>query len=280
MIRAVSLLLVLAVCAVRASATEAPTLLQALHPGETFHYKVAWAVLPGAGEINIGVTNEALDGVKRLKVTTTTRTRGLAHVFMKFEATGESYFDEQTGRCVLLHEVSLVKKKVSEHFVTFDYDKRTALYAPGSWTSESRELSMPAGQPVDLITQLISTRAWNLQPGEQRDALVLFDDEFYELTIHAERYENISTPLGDFRTLVLVPRMEKTPPKGMFKRGSSVRVWISQDERHLPVRFEVEFKVGTGTATLVSYTPPTGATAAPAAQPAPASDAADADSRP
>lgn len=277
MLRAATLLLALgAALALRAPAAETPSLLQALHPGEVFHYKVAWAVLPGAGEITIAVSDDVLDGAKRLKVATTTRTRGLARLFMKFEATGESYFDEQTGRCVLLHELSHVKKKTSEHYVTFDYERRTALYTPGNWTTESRELTMPEGRPTDLITQLISTRAWHLQPGEKRDALVLFDDEFYELTIHAERFETITTPLGSFRTLVLAPRMEKTPPKGMFKRGSAVRVWISQDERHLPVRFEVEFSVGTGTATLTHYTPPGGAGAG---EPSSAADDDDADPR-
>ena len=58
--------------------------------------------------------------------------------------------------------------------------------------------------------------------------------------------------------------MDKTTPKGMFKRGSKVRVWIAQDEHRLPVKFEVEFKIGTGTATLETYTP---AGAAPAATP-------------
>ena len=51
--------------------------------------------------------------------------------------------------------------------------------------------------------------------------------------------------------------MEKTPPKGMFKRGSAVHVWISQDDQKLPVRFEVEFKFGAGVATLLHYEPPT-----------------------
>jgi hypothetical protein len=50
--------------------------------------------------------------------------------------------------------------------------------------------------------------------------------------------------------------MEKTPPKGMFKRGSNVRVWISQDEQSLPVKFEVEFKFGVGISTLTKYTAP------------------------
>jgi hypothetical protein len=36
-----------------------------------------------------------------------------------------------------------------------------------------------------------------------------------------------------------------------------VHVWIAQDdERHLPVMFEVEFKFGAGIAFLESYQPP------------------------
>lgn len=266
--------LFLSLCAVLSAAPDPSSPINALHPGEAFQYKVAWAVLPGAGEIRINVTDEVVDGTKRLNVTTTTETKGLARLLMRFEAKGEAIYDESTGQCVMLHELSRVKKKTSEHYVTFDYAQKKAIYTPGSWTTESRELPMPDGNPADLITALISTRSWDLRPSEKRDVLVLFDDEFYELTIYAERYEDISTPLGKFRTLVLVPRMEKTEPKGMFKRGSSVRVWISQDERRLPVRFEVEFKVGTGTANLVSYTPP-GGTA-----PAPDASADDADPRP
>jgi hypothetical protein len=77
------------------------------------------------------------------------------------------------------------------------------------------------------------------------------------------RYEKITTRLGSFDTLVLEPRMEKTPPKGMFKRGSNVRVWIAQDERRLPVKFEVEFKFGAGVSTLTDYMEPPVANANP-----------------
>ena len=133
------------------------------------------------------------------------------------------------------------------------WEAAQAIYARTTPAETPRPLVMPAGEPLDLITQLVQTRDWNLKPGEKRDALVLFDDDFYELTIHATRYEEVRTSLGTFNTLVLEPRMDKTAPKGMFKKGSTVRVWISQDERRLPIRFEVEFKIGTGVATLTRY---------------------------
>jgi hypothetical protein len=106
---------------------------------------------------------------------------------------------------------------------------------------------------MDLINCLVQARTWNLTPGGAQETLALFEDDFYQLTVHALGYETVETPLGTFRTLVLEPRMEKTPKKGMFRRGSTVRVWIAQESPHLPVRFKVEFKVGSGTATLVEY---------------------------
>ncbi|HVU32829.1 MAG TPA: DUF3108 domain-containing protein [Opitutaceae bacterium] len=223
-----------------------------IQPGERLKYWVSWAILPGAGEITVSANPIRSD---RLTITTTTSTRGLARLLLPFDAASDSIYDVATGRLLSLHERSQTRGKHVEHIVTFDYASHTALYATLGQTT-ARTLAMPPGEPTDLIAALLETRTWNLQPGEARDALVLFNDDFYLLTIHALRYENVTTDLGSFRTLVLEPRMEKTAPKGMFRKGSKVHVWIAQDDRHLPVKFEVEFSIGTGTATLESYQAP------------------------
>ncbi|MES2692338.1 MAG: DUF3108 domain-containing protein [Verrucomicrobiota bacterium] len=233
-----------------------------LRAGEQLIYRVSWAVFSGAGEIKIDATPAANPG--QLSIVTTTVTRGVAKAFMYFKADAESLFDLKTGKLLSMHENSTTRSKVAVHSTTFDYDKREATYKKTTPAEQPRVLPIPAGDPVDLIIALLQTRSWNLKPGEKQDALVLFDDDFYELTIHAARYEQITSKLGTFNTLVLEPRMDKTPPKGMFKRGSTVRVWIAQDERRLPVQFQVEFKIGTGTARLESYRPP--AAAAPDAK--------------
>jgi hypothetical protein len=223
-----------------------------LRDGEKLVYSVSWAVVPGAGEIKIEA-HQSPAAADRLIVTSSTSTRRLARMLLPFDASAESVFDLATGQLLALHEMSQQRDKSAEHRVTFDYARRQALYVVPGNADVSRTVAIPPGDPVDLIMALLETRTWNLKEGQARDALVLFDDDFYELTIHAARYEDITTPLGTFRTIVLEPRMEKTAPKGMFKRGSSVRVWISMDDYRLPVKFEVEFKIGTGTATLEYY---------------------------
>ncbi len=227
-----------------------------LQDGERLTYRVSWAIVPGAGEIRIEAQAEPATGPPRLKITTSTTTRNLARLLLPFDAKAESLFDRQTGKLVALTESSVAREKRESHTVAFDHAARTARYEDTARGEPARTLPFPDGDPVDLIMALLETRFWNLQPGEKRDVLVLFNDDFYELTIHFARYEKLETRFGSFDTIVLEPRMDKTAPKGMFKRGSTVRVWISQDEHRLPVRFEVEFKIGTGTATLVSYLPP------------------------
>jgi hypothetical protein len=242
-------------CALLPSAAPAAEL--AFRDGERLAYRVSWAIVPGAGEIVVTATRaDGPDGAPRLRVTTTTRTRALARMLLPFEAEERGVFDLASGHLLSLQETSVQREKRLETAVTFDHDRREATYTGPKSGGKPQLLRMPDGEPTDLIMGLLQTRAWNLQPGGSHEVLVLFANDFYELTVRHVGTEEVRTPLGTFRAAVLEPRMERTPPKGMFKRGSTVRVWIADDPRRLPVKFEVEFKIGKGTAVLESHTPP------------------------
>ena len=240
-----------------AAAAPAPAPALGLDRGEALTYRVSWAILPGAGEITIAAHRAAdPSGAPRLRVLTHTSTRGLARLILPFDARADALFDRRTDRLTWLEESSSTRDKDLAHTVTFDYGHAVANYLATEPAAPARALPLPAGYPTDLITCLVSARTWNLAPGGTHEALALFEDDFYELTVHALGYETVETPLGTFRALVLEPRMERTPPKGMFRHGSTVRVWIADDPRHLPVRFKVNFKFGAGVATLTEYHPP------------------------
>jgi hypothetical protein len=234
----------------------------ALAPGEEFTYRVSWGIFWNAGEIRVAAKTENDENQACTLVVTTTSTRGFVRGLFSFDARAESVFSNRSGRMLVHTEKSSANQKVSDTMLAFDFDKRTADFRDLRRPDRNKVVTLPEGDPMDLITCLIQTRSWDLKPGETRDVLVMFEEEPYELTIHALGYERVHTSVGDFDTLVLQPLMEKTAPKGMFKRGSNVKVWISQDGRRLPVKFEVEFKFGVGVSTLTKYTPPTSPDAA------------------
>ncbi len=228
-----------------------------LRDGESLTYSVRWEFIPSVGRIKISADALGTGSEQVLRVTTTTSTWGLARGIFPFDGRGESVYTFPAGRLISTSEWSAYRNKQIKNSVTFDYDRGVAIYTDDIQPSKTRAMPMPKGDPSDLILALIQTRCWNLKLGEKRDALVIFEDQFYPLTIHAEETDFVVTSIGFFRTLVLVPRMEKTPPIGMFKRGSTVRVWLETDDaRHLPVRFEVAFRYGVGTATIMDYKPP------------------------
>lgn len=231
----------------------------ALRDGEQMTFRVGWGLFAKAGKIVITAHEENIEGAARLRVITTTSTGGILKAFFPFEARNEAVFDLHTGLLLSTVETSRSKRKTTRQALVFDQVNRTATYTNDIEPHKNTVLELPPGAPMDLIMSLVQTRDWQLQPGEKRDALVIFDDDLYELTLHALPQESLSTPLGKFDTVPLEPRMEKTEPKGMFKRGSTVRVWIAPGENPLPVRFEVEFKFGAGVATLVNYQPPVAA---------------------
>jgi hypothetical protein len=246
-----------AVGAVGSAGADASAARLGLRNGESITYSVRFAFIPSVGRIRIAAESLGSGPSSVIRVTTTTWTWGIARGLFPFDGRGESVYQVPSGLLLSTGEWSAYRNKQVKNSLVFDYGKAEALYSDDIHPEKTRRIAMPGGDPSDLILALIRTRFWNLKLGEQRDALVIFEDQFFPLTIRAEEVDYVFTTLGVFKSLILVPRMEKSPPVGLFKRGSTVRVWIAtDDERHLPVRFEVGFRFGTGTATIMDYKPP------------------------
>ncbi len=245
----------LLLCLPFVAAARADTEIELLKSGESLTYRVGWGLLGHVGDMTISGREETIDGRPHLRISTTSATRGFVRMLYSFNGDASTLFETGDGRLLSATAKTRSSKKPTHASIAFDYARREAAYVDHLNPNRSRTQPIPPGHPVDLMTALIQTRAWSLSPGQSREALVLFDDEFYSLQITAEREETISTPDGPRQTLLLIPRMIGKP-KGMFRRGGEIRVWVSADEQRLPLRFEVKLKVGTAYAVLSDYRPP------------------------
>lgn len=247
------LLLVLSLVLAPLAVSAAPLL--GMRPGEKFTYRVGFAIFSKAGEISIAATEQRdAAGQPQLRMTTAISSRGIVRGLYAYDNQAECTIDLSTGRLLHVKETGEDPKRPTDSETTFDYTARLARHVDRSRPGRSVDVPIPAeGNPVDLITALVSTREWDLKPGEKRDVVVFFGRDIYPLSIYAERYEEVRTPIGKFTTLLLVPRMDKDP-KGLFKRGGEIKVWIAQDGSRLPVKMQLVLKYGAASLLMTQHT--------------------------
>jgi hypothetical protein len=246
------------VCLYACTAAARAELPFGLSPGEAFTYRVSWGIFPHAGEIEISAATEppaTAPSPERLLVKTRTSTRGVVRALFAFDGEGEAWFDTANGDFLEARATTRTRSERTQASIVFDHQASRAVYADAIKPARSASLVVPPGRPMDFIMSLFQARTWDLSPGASRDVLVLFDDQFYPMRITAERIEIINTPSGPQSALLLIPRMIGKP-RGMFRRGGEVRVWIARDTPQLPVRFEVKLRVGTAVAVLTRYQAP------------------------
>jgi len=225
--------------------------------GERLVYRVSWGII-GAGQIVITAKAETdKDGKQLMRITNTMASRGMVRGLYRFDNNAEILIERENGHMLWAAEKGFERSNKTESRTDFDYAAGVAHHVDTYRSNRNTDIPLkPGDEPMDLISALVQTRRWDLKPGDSRDVLVHFGRELFPVTIHAQEIEEVDTSLGDFKALVLIPRMEKEPPRGLFRRGGEIKVWIAQSGPHLPVKMQLKLGFGSATLTLVEHTPP------------------------
>ena len=104
----------------------------------------------------------------------------------------------------------------------------------------------------DLASALLFLRLQPLAPGMRFEYPVFHGTSSFALLAEVQGTERVNTPAGQFDALRIKVRLGLGDK---FKTKRDSYVWLSNDERHIPVRMSAEFAVGSMTATLSSYRP-------------------------
>jgi hypothetical protein len=77
----------------------------------------------------------------------------------------------------------------------------------------------------------------------------IFDcKKLWNTEVKVLRREEVTTPLGKFKTVVIKPVLKS---EGIFSRTGDMFIWLTDDERRIPVLMKSKVKVGSISATLV-----------------------------
>ncbi len=226
----------------------------AIQPGEKFTYRLAWGPFRKAASLQIEADIDPDSTANYTRITSHTATEGIIRALYRFDGWGEFLYDPAAGRLMRAEAWTETASKETKATMTLDYEQMKARYEDHLRPARSLELDIPQAQAFDFLTTLMQTRSWDIGLGEEFAVPVYFDDELYDLVIRVEKRTQIKTPLGRRDALLIVPHMPEEP-KGMFEDGGEIRVWISDDELRLPLKFEVRMPVGTAMALLIEHVP-------------------------
>ncbi len=99
----------------------------------------------------------------------------------------------------------------------------------------------------DVLSSLYFVRSKRLEPGAE----VIVDvntKRTWPLVIRVLKRETIKTPAGKFSCVVVEPALRE---EGIFiQKGRNLQIWLTDDERKIPVRMSVEVFFGHVTASL------------------------------
>jgi hypothetical protein len=128
------------------------------------------------------------------------------------------------------------------------YDESDGAYVPHA---EEHDVPIPAGVQDD-VSIFYFVRLSPLEIGERYEFEFYYKKKGNPVIIEVLRREEIRVPAGTFKTIVVRPTIKSS---GMFAEGGEAEIYVTDDERRIPVRVKTRMSIGSANLYLTEYDP-------------------------
>lgn len=221
--------------------------------GERMEYSVTW------GGIRLGTGSLAVEAIDTLDA------REAYRVGFHIEG-GPPFYRVETRMASWIHPDPFRSLRFEQRQREGDYrrdrrielDPETRTYTrydlrDGEWRPHPEEAGVPIPDNVlDEVSYLYFARLLPLEPGVRYEFERYWKQEGNPVVVEVLRREEIRVPAGKFRTVVLRPEIRTS---GIFKEGGEAELYLTDDERRIPVRVKASMAIGSGNFFLTKYEP-------------------------
>lgn len=202
-------------------------------------------------------TSSTHEGRPAIHYKSGTATGGMFSRFVyAFKGTGESWVDP-TG----LYSLGFVTDQSQRGMQDvqewdFDYDRGVAVRdrartkVAGATRANTKEYTLSKIHVQDSMSMIYFIRAFPLAVGTKIETEVFESKKVWKLTATVVGKEKIKVRAGTFHTLKIRPEVSLNGKKQ--EKGQLV-IWMTDDDRKLPVRIDAESGYGAVTAELVQF---------------------------
>ncbi len=120
----------------------------------------------------------------------------------------------------------------------------------------------------DIVSAFYYVRTLDLRSYQKGSIIQLqnfFDRQIYDLGVRILGRQTIEVEAGTFRCIVIEPLIKEG---GLFKSEGRILIWLSDDDRKIPIKVSTKIPIGTIDAELTGYSGLRGPLSARVTQPA------------
>ncbi len=152
----------------------------------------------------------------------------------------------------------LYRERIREGWTRFQkdavFDRQKLEVSTKDFLKNSQSNQKISKRTYDTLSSFFYFRSVPLQVGTSYFIDIFDCKKLWNTEVQVLRREEIETPLGRFKTVVIRPLLKS---EGIFARTGEMLIWLTDDERRIPVLMKSKVRIGSITATLVggSYWP-------------------------
>lgn len=219
--------------------------------GEKMTFDVRWSfILAGEASFELLPATE-INGRTAHHLVFTARTTEFVDVFYKVRDRIESYTDMEMNhslRYMKIHEA----KSGKDVTVDFDWDKQQAQYSRIGGTKKRAPLSIPEGT-FDPLSVFFAFRLYDLNQNNEVKIPVTDGKKVALGRVNVIKREAIKVKGIEYDTFLVEPELGDIG--GVFEKSkdATLQIWVTADNRLVPVRIRSKVAVGSFVAELTSY---------------------------
>ncbi len=221
--------------------------------GERFQFRGQWGIFRKVAEIVISTESPNHSNPSVLEVKTEARTTGLIRAVFPLMLTGYTLLDSMEGRILENRVTDEGQSNEKETITRFDFESGKMNHVDKLRPERNQTKDLPYPSPLDYASAILQIRGWDLAKGRKYPLFISSSGRFYLIEMEAKGTENITTQFGKIEAFRVEP-VSAFPQSKIFREGGKMSIWVSADERRIPLRLDVNTSVGTASMRLESFT--------------------------
>jgi hypothetical protein len=220
--------------------------------GENFQYVVSWGVIKGGYSTLTIPETTVINGRPAFHIVSEATSVGIVNTFFHVKDRNEAWLDEKSLLTVRwekhIHEG---KFRVEETGILDQVNHQFSMHSFRVDKNRYEDKQGPISSNIlDVLGSLYYVRTLPLEVGQSYTLDVYSGEKVWPLVVDVKKRERVKVPAGTFDCFVVQPQLRQ---QGIFiSKGKKLLVWITADERRLPVRMRSEVAIGHVSADLVS----------------------------